>query len=232
VVSGSFNGNVPSSGDIAISTSDGVGTITPTAMGTDLAILQVKAVYQGRTIPAAQVAITKVKAAEAPPGTGGGGGGSTDIASQTDSFNAISSSTFATITDGLLFTMPTGKTTLRVNVDLNPRAGPKPASPNNGPWNIEFRVMRGGVAQGSLQNSSPDPMVSEVVIDESESYGGAPGTTMRVNQSGKMTYQLDMSGLTAGVQYAVDVQARITTNSGALGGSTIGFTGTVKCSAP
>lgn len=218
VLSGKFNGRTGLNGALAMPNTSGVGTITPTSMETDTAILEITAVYNERLLPAFQTAVTKKKAAAPQPG----GGGGTDLASQSSGFTKITTGTFTTITQSLKFTLPSGKTTLRALVQLSCRMQPKTVNETGG-WDVEFRVMRGGVAQGAVQHSNPDPY-----IDYSDDAG------LLFSSPGQMYYLLDMTGLTAGTQYTVTVEARIASGAIPTSPSTygIGFTGEVTLSAP
>jgi hypothetical protein len=222
VLSGSYNGHGAGATEYAISTSNGIGTLETTALATDTALLAIKATLNGRAVPSVQLPVQKVRAAPPATGTGGGGSGATDAPQQTSGFTAINSTSFATISQTLTFTLPSGKTSLRCVVDLSCKF-PK-LSDNDGPWDVEFNVLRGGVAQGTTQHSNPDPYITDVEVDETN------GGFLRVSSPGTMQYTLDMGSLTAGVQYSVTVQARIA--SGTIPtGKTMSFTGSITLSA-
>jgi hypothetical protein len=218
VKSGTFNGFSSASGAQTMTVTSGASTITPTSLATDSATIEVTAIYNGRTLPAFTTVLNKVLAPATPTGTGGGGGGSTDVPSQTSGFTAINTATFTTITSSLTFTMPTGKTTLRCVVNLSCKYG-KTAN-QTGPWDVEFKVQRGGVDQGTTQHSNPDP---EIVNDPDFGDVANPGT---------MQYTLDMTGLTVGVQYTVVLQARVATGTLPTNGVNMTFSGSVALSAP
>lgn len=217
VLSGTFNAKSAADGPQTMTVTSGVGTLTPTSLTTDSASLLISAAVDGAAVPSATVSVSKIRAAAAPGGTGGGGAGPTDQASQSSGFTAINTATFTTITGTLSFTLPTGKTTLRCVVDLSckyPKTADQP-----GPWDVEFKVRRGGVDQGSTQHSSPDNYLYD------------SGDAGIFSSAGTMQYTLDMTGLTALTQYTVDLQARVA--SGTLpSASNMGFTGTVTLSAP
>lgn len=218
VIDGTFNGLNSGSAPTALTLTGGVGTITPTALTTDTAILEITAALNGRTLPVFTTKLTKQLAAPAPTGTGGGGGSSSDVPSQSSGFTPITTSSFATISQSLTFTMPTGKTQLNCAVNLAPKWSVNNAN-QAGPWNIESKVVRGGVDQGSLQNSNPDP------------YQDTPLDVTR-NHAGTLQYTIPMTGLTPGVQYTIIVQARISTGTIPTSGGSMVFSGTVTLSAP
>jgi hypothetical protein len=217
VISGKVNGKTSADGPQSFTLSGGVATLSPMSMDTDSALIQIAATVGGVSIPVLPVTFTKVRAAPTPGGTGGGGTGSDDVASQSSGFIQINTATFTTITSGLKFTLPSGKTTLRVVISLSCKY-PKTAN-QDGPWDVEFKVRRGGVDQGSVQHSNPDPY-----LYDDPDYG-------TLSNAGTMQYTLDMTSLTPGTQYSVDIQARVA--SGALpSSSNMNFTGTVTLSAP
>lgn len=217
VMSGTFNAKSASDGAQSLTVTSGVATLTPTSMATDTASLQIDATADSISVAPLIVPATKVKAPAAPTGTGGGGAGPTDQASQSSAFTAINTASFTTITNTLAFTLPTGKTTLRCVINLSCKYGR--FADQSGPWDVEFKIQRGGVDQGSTQHSSPDP---ELIADPDYGNISSPGT---------MQYTLDMTGLTALTQYSVVVQARVA--SGTLpSASNMSFTGTVTLSAP
>jgi hypothetical protein len=216
VLSGEFNGFNLASGLQSLAVTAGVASITPTSLTTSTATIEIVALLNGRALPALSTNISKKLAAATPTGTGGGGGGATDIASQSSGFTAINTATFTTITGSLPFTMPTGKTTLRCVVDLTCKY-PKTAS-QIGPWDVESKVLRGGVDQGATEHSDPD---NEIVEEDGRIFS-SPGT---------IQFTRDMTGLTPGTQYTITVQARVA--SGALpAASLMSFFGAVTLSAP
>lgn len=219
VTDGTFNGLTAASGSQTLTISSGGASITPTSITTATATLQITATVNGRQLPSFTTKITKVNAPAAPTGTGGGGGGATDVPSQTSGFTPLNSSSYTTITQSLTFTLPTGKTTLRCIVNL---ANKYPKLTNStGPWDVQFKIQRGGVDQGTAQNSDPD------------AYTGAdPETGATVAIQGTMQYTLDMTGLTAGTQYTVIVQARVASGALSTNGYSMSFTGSVALSAP
>lgn len=216
VIAGTFNGKTISDGAQSFTLSSGVGSISPTSLATDTATLQINATVNSRSVPSFLTVVKKVYAPATPTGTGGGGGGSTDVPSQSSGFTQINTSTFTTITNSLTFTLPSGKTTLRCVINLSCKY-PKTAD-QVGPWDVEFKVQRGGVDQGSVQHSNPDPYL------DSNEFG--PTTN-----PGTMQYTLDMTGLTSGTQYTVVVQARVATGT-LPSASNMNFNGTVTLSAP
>lgn len=224
VNSGTFNSFDAGSGWQTMTVTSGGATITPTSLTTDTAELEISATFFGRTLPSYTVKVTKVLAPPAPTGTGGGGSGSTDVASQTSGFLAINTASFTDIiqSGGLKFTLPTGKTTLRVVVNLQCKYG---ASANqNGPWGVEFKVQRGGVDQGSVQHSDPDNEIFDIETPA--------GATRRISSGGTMQYTLDMSGLSAGTQYTVNLPTRVASGTLPTNGVNMSFTGSVVLSAP
>jgi hypothetical protein len=218
VVTGKFNGKVQGDGAQSFTLASGIATLVPTSMETDSALIQINANVNGTQVPAFLVTATKVRAAPTPSGTGGGGAGSTDVASQSSGYFGINTGTPTTISNTLLFTLPAGKTTLRCVIDLG--CEEDTAANRNGPWDVAFKVRRGGVDQGSVQHSNPDPFLFNDPDFGKQSSGGA------------MQYTLDMTGLTPLTQYSVDVQAWI--SSGTLPTNTvfISFYGTITLSAP
>jgi hypothetical protein len=196
IISGTFNGNTSASGSINIPTSSAVGTLTPTALTTETAELEITCTVNGRTLPKFTTIVTKQRAS-APAGGGGGGGGGGSNA-QTSGFTAINTATFTTITGVLTLTLPAGKTTLRCTIDLTNKY-PKTAN-QAGPWDVEYKVQRDisgtYTDQGSIQHSNPDNYLNE----GSEFTTTVPGTMQAV---------VDMTGLTAGATYNVRLQARV-----------------------
>jgi hypothetical protein len=220
VLEGSLNGRTSADGAQGM-TVDGNGVVLAVfaSMGTPTAKAQFNITRDGILTKSIVVSLTKTYSA-AVSGGGGGGGGGGDLTQQTSGFTEINTASFTTITQSLTFTMPAGKTTLRCLVNLAPKMQPKFAN-QVGPWNIEYKIQRGGVDQITL-NSSPDPYIDEVAE-------GYITTT-----AGTMYYQHDMGSLTPGVQYTVTIVARI--SSGTLpttpSGVGMNFTGSVVLSAP
>jgi hypothetical protein len=218
VISGTVNGKTEANGAQALTITNGAATLSITAMTTDTAQVKISFTANGVT-SSVTVNLTKRYAPATPGGTGGGGGGSSDVPSQTSGFTAINTATFTTITQSLLFTMPTGKTTLRIVVNLIGKYA-KTAN-QSGPWDVEFKVQRDGVDRGTTQHSDPDPEIG--FNDETGNPIAYPGT---------MQYTLDMPSLTVGVQYTVVVQARVATGTLPTNGVNMTFTGSVALSAP
>lgn len=221
VETGNFNGKSSANGAQAFTLTSGGASLTPTALDTASATVVINATYNGRVLPAIKTVLTKTLAIPPSGGAGGGGGGGTDVPTKSSGFPKLNSSTYTNI-GNVTFTLPAGKTTLRALVNLNAQMLPKTAN-QLGPWDIQFKLQRGGVDQGTAQNSIPDPYI------DADGDTGIP-----YSQPGTMYYLLDMTGLTSGVQYSVDLFARIA--SGTLpttpSGVGLSFTGSMQLSAP
>ena len=228
VSEGTVNGFNSTSGAQAITVTSGVANMTISALTTDVAKFTVSITRDG-IVRKMLVTATKVKAAQ-PPSGGGGGGYSM---AQTSGFVTLLVANITTftnlLTDRIQITMPTGKTTARISVSLNPRWYPKNQT-SNGPWNLEYKIQRNTGTTGSpvwtdigvLQNSDPDPYIDNT--------GSEPPIV--VSSSGAMVYTFDDTGRTAGSIYEYRVVARV--SSGATTGNSGGiqYTGSVSVSAP
>lgn len=225
VLSGSFNGFNSTSGAQTVSMDSGTGSITPTSLATDTATIRVTAVLNGVTLPPFNTVLTKHRAAAT---TGGGGAGATDSPTQTSGFTAINTSTFTVISNVLTITPGTGKTSLRVVVDLSD-AYPETNLPRD-TWDVEFKVQRLISAvwtdQGTVQHSNPDAYVDRYSLGD----GGPPFFNESVE--GTMQYTLDIGSLTSGTQYSIRLLARVATGGLSTNGNNMGFGGQFTLSIP
>lgn len=185
VISGSVNGKTPADGPQTTMTGTGDGTFSVTALGVDSSTVEITA-QAGTAVGSANLVLTRTRAA---PPTGGGGGSLTTLANQTSGFGTSGSSAYVSITGSILtgVTMPAGKTTAKVSVNLT--ATPANAGVDD-TWDVHFKVQR---------------LISGVWTDQMSSVTG--DNTCSTSDSGpyvfpgSVGFSATITGLTAGSSY-------------------------------
>lgn len=170
------------------------GGLTVSSLSTNNAVVEVYATYNG---VARFTSLTLTKTFAAPESSSGGG--STEA--QTSGFTTVTTTGFTVISNVLDTTLPAGKTQINVSVSLG--IVPNVASPA-GLNNLEFKVQRNIASVwtdiGSVQNSSPDPAVTEDGVD----FVGSDGTA---------SFTINDTGLAASSSYQHRVVARYSSGS-------------------
>ncbi len=138
-----------------------------------------------------------------------------DTPSQSSGFTAISSTSFADISGSLFYTVPTGKTSLTVTVNL----GARPQSGGaDGSWTIEMKVQRKIAGVWTDQGAT-------FSAGSSATTDGSSGFQSRIAAAISGTRQI--TGLSAGTQYELKLVGRVTT-----GPRTHDVSGIVSSAAP
>lgn len=223
IVGGTVNGLTSASGAQTLTLTSGGGSINVTSMTTDTATIEVTFVSSGKTLPTFKTVLTKKLAAASGAG-GGSGGGSTN--SQTSGYTSLSTtgSTFSQISSTLTTgSVPSGKTTCKVDLSLTPKAPKTQLSGggNAGPWNIQYKVRRNvsgtrsdlTMSPAAPYNSNPDPYID------------ADGDGFIISSGGSMVQSATFA-VTVGQTYDVEIWAVI--SSGTFNASyPITHTGTI-----
>lgn len=134
IINGGYNSATSSSGSFAMTVSGGVGSLNVASMQSSSATIEVTANYNGQSYTK-QFTITQDVAA-APVSSSGGG--VTTIASKSSGFSTLGNATFIDASGAITGTMPTGKTTATVSVQLDV----SPQGSGTGSWPIEMKLMR------------------------------------------------------------------------------------------
>jgi hypothetical protein len=210
---GNVNGFNSSSGPQTITTTNGSALLTINSLSTESAIITISMTRNGAT-KTLTLNLYKVRA---PLDVEDGGGTSGVPSSQSSGFTNISSN-FATavqISSVLSYTIPAGKSTIRVTLALAPKWYPANAKPDNdGPWNVEYQIQRntGVWTTVATMNSAPDPFMSDWELFKRTIAGAMNGT-------------FDDTGLTAGNTYEYRILARVSSGNTAGGENGMTHTG-------
>lgn len=192
VITGTVNGFTSASGAQAMS-GTGTGTIAVSSLGTNSAEVKITATY-GSAVRTAVLYLHKTFA----PAPSGGGGGGTTLFSDSDS-SAVDGTTFVDFTGTNVATMPTGKTTLRLSMNLDIGSEPGTVAPfytSETTVEAKFQVEISGVwtDYGVVQSA-----YASYTVDAEAGV---------MNNHGSIVYSFDVTGLTAGVSYNCRVLAR------------------------
>lgn len=198
VKTGTVNGFTSASAAQTMSVTSGTATLTVSSLGSAEASVEVTMVYNGKpfikTFPLS-------KDVASPPitsgGGGGGGGGTVTLDSDTSGFGSISSTTFTTVST-LTGTIPTGKSTDTISVNLvcDPVT-------TGGAWSgvLECKVLRDNGGGSFTQIGTTQTAASY--------HTPAAGSEPADHQTADFSFSVGDTGLTAGNSYTYVVQLRL-----------------------
>jgi predicted phage tail protein len=206
VMNGTVNGFTVASGSQSLSATSGATTLTVSSIGSNTASIELSAVYNATTYKKT-ITLTKNFVTS----TGGGGGGTMPVVKNTG-FTSFNTTSFVDITGTMSGTMPAGKTSAQIAVNL----AAKPSKTGGiGNWTVEMKVQRN---------------ISSVWTDQGATFSAASSVDsddVLIAYDATISGNRTSSSLTAGVSYDWRIVARLTS-----GTRTHSVSGTVTISAP
>lgn len=217
VLLGTVNGHASGTTEYTdtIAGTSGVGTFTLNSLGANDNQVEIAAYVNGRR---RATVLTLTKDIQPAPATGGGSGGGSS--SQSSGFSSFSGTTFVAVTSDLLYTTPTGQTTITVSSTL--QASPAGLT-GTGNWNIEAKVQR---------ETSPGTWADVGSLITGASSQSTDGEGGPLKTGADMTASRQATGLTASTQYKFRIVMRINSTGSTNTTRSHNVTGTVNAISP